>query len=94
MTIRLVAAVVPLVIMGWFATLMSVSLFSDAAPAQVVIFPSAKLLDKLPSEIAIVEMSAVSITFVSAQPRLARKLYANGALMVLPSGLQGCSPKI
>jgi hypothetical protein len=95
MTISRSALTLPLALalaaLGWLATLAAISLASDDAPALIVPFPSASLLGKLPAGAAIVRLDDWSVTLASNETGFARALYAAGAMLVLPSGLQGCS---
>ena len=90
MTIRSLAITLPLVIAGWVTTLMTTGLLSDEAPAQLVLFPSAQLINSLPPETSIVDHGAWSITVTSKQSGFAKLLFERGAFFVLPSGLSGC----
>ena len=83
---------VPFVLFGWLATLAAVGLVSDEAPAQVVMFPSDAFLQNLPSDVSIVSSDRWSVTLASRQASFAKSLYSLGAVIVLPSGLQGCAP--
>lgn len=93
MITRTLFRTVPLLIVAWLSTLMTVSVLSDSAPAQLVLFPSSSFLKALPSNIAITKATALSVTLASNKPHLARVLYRHGALIVLPAGLQGCAPR-
>ena len=83
---------VALVGIAWIAIMAGVMRFSDAAPAAVVIFPSARLLAHLPDAAAILSQTGFSVTVRSDQAGLAAELYAAGAWLVLPAGLTGCLP--
>ena len=89
-TIRSAIAVMPLVLAGWFGVLAGTGLFSDEAPAQIVLFPPEDFLERLPENTSIAAFGDWSITVVSNEPDFVRRLYASGASLVLPSGLQGC----
>ena len=91
MTIRRIALAVPLVLLGWIAVMALVMRFSDAAPAAVVVFPTAALMQALPDDTAILGMSPVALT-VNNAPGTAAALYQSGAWLVLPAGLTGCLP--
>lgn len=90
MTIRSLLFQVPVLGVAWICVLAGVSLISDAAPAQVVLFPQARVLENLPEDAAIVSYSGWSVTLVSRERAFARRLYASGALLVLPGQLKGC----
>lgn len=78
--------------LGWIIVLVAVGLFTDEAPAQVVILPSERLVANLPEDVAIMDRTALTLTLESDTPALARRLYASGARLVLPAGLPGCLP--
>ena len=92
MTIRSLAIAIPAVLAGWITVLITVSLVSDAAPAQVVLFPSQDLMRNLPEDSSLIGGNSWSVTLASTSPGFARSLYANGAWIVLPAGLPGCLP--
>lgn len=89
-TKRMILAL-PIVVFAWFAIMVGVMRFSDAAPAAVVPFPSQKFMAALPSDVAVLDLTSVSITLAN-RPDLARLLYQSGAIVVLPAGLTGCLP--
>ena len=92
MTIRRLAVFVPLIFLGWIAVMALVMRFSDAAPAAVVVLPSEGFVERLPKDVAILAITPVSLTLQSDLPGFAKRLYARGALLVLPAGLTGCLP--
>ena len=92
MTIKRLLLALAGMLAGWLAVLVIVGLFSDAAPAFVVVLPSADLLGRLDSGIAVMAARRFSVTLTSARPGLARRLYLAGAPLVLPAGLPGCLP--
>ncbi|MBW4709952.1 hypothetical protein KX928_19385 [Roseobacter sp. YSTF-M11] len=92
MTIRGLLMAIPALFAGWLSVLVVVGLFTDAAPASVVVFPTDDLLQNLPPDVGIIGRSIISITLVSEQAGFARALYNSGALLVLPAGLPGCLP--
>ncbi|WP_412564364.1 hypothetical protein [Thalassobius sp. MITS945101] len=92
MTIKSVLIALPLMLLGWVATLVLVGLLSDAAPAQVVLWPGVDFTADLATDIRVIGATSWSVTLESDQPALARKLYAAGAWLVLPAGLPGCLP--
>lgn len=91
MTIRTLILAVPLMVCGWLSVLVGVSLVSDESPAQLVLFPSATLEQKLPRDVAVIGLNAFSVTLTADRPGFARSLYEQGAWLVLPAGLPGCS---
>lgn len=90
MTIRAALTSLALLCAGWLSLVAAVTVFSDAAPALLVMFPDPDLLDRLDAGTAIVSASAFSVTLASEQDDFALSLYRNGALLVLPAGLKGC----
>lgn len=91
MTIRSVLTALPFLILGWLVTLTAVTVLRDEAPAYVVLFPRAGFVESLPEGVSIVAVNGFSITLAADRPALARTLYGQGALIVLPAGLSGCS---
>lgn len=92
MTIKGLAFGLVGMVAGWLGVLVAVGLLSDAAPAQVVVAPSARFMATLPEGVAIMDRGALSVTLESEAPNLALRLYAAGARLVLPAGLPGCLP--
>ncbi len=92
MTIRSVLMALPSLIFGWLVTLTAVTVLADEAPAYLVLFPGAGFVESLPEGVSIVAANGFSITLAADRPALARTLYGQGALIVLPAGLSGCSP--
>lgn len=91
MTIRRVLIAVPFVLFGWIAVMALVMRFSDAAPAAVVVFPTADVIAGLPDDAGILGMNRWALT-VANQPEMTTALYSAGARLVLPAGLTGCLP--
>jgi len=77
---------------GWIALLAVVMVVSDDAPAALVLFPAADLIDRLPAGVAITARTGLSVTLAADTPGLAAALYRAGAVLVLPAGLLGCAP--
>jgi hypothetical protein len=92
MIIKRLAIPAPIVAVGWIATLALVMRLGGEAPAAFVPFPSATLLEALPADIAITGRSQVSLTLRSDMGDLPARLYASGAWLVLPAGLEACIP--
>lgn len=92
MTIRAVLIAVPSMFLGWLAVLVLVGLFTDAAPASVVLFPSDAFRENLPEGAAVLNAPRYALTLTSETSGFARSLYRSGALIVLPAGLVGCLP--
>lgn len=82
----------PLVALGWIATLAGVALVSDAAPARYVLLPPETLLSDLP-EASLVGAGRHWLVLASDQPGFTAALYQAGAVLVLPAGLEPCGPK-
>ena len=78
--------------LGWLALLAGVMATTDRAPAALVLFPDTAFLAALPPDSAIIAQSALSVTLAGTEPDLTARLYAAGARLVLPAGLQGCAP--
>ncbi|MCB1342550.1 MAG: hypothetical protein KDK24_16065 [Pseudooceanicola sp.] len=76
---------------AWVALLAGVMRFTDAAPAAIVVLPSQEFLAQLPNHVAVLSRTALTVTLASDAPGLAPLLYRQGAWLVLPSGLAGCS---
>jgi len=81
-----------LVLVGWVMVQAMVMRFSDVAPGAVALFPGTDFGASLPRDVAIVDAGWFWITVQSDGPDLARTLYSEGALLVLPAGLPGCLP--
>lgn len=90
MIIKQVAKTIPLIAVGWLATLVIVGLVSDDAPAQIVLFPSANFMNNLPVNASILDHSDWRVVLQSESNGFAKALYQHGAKLVLPSGLDGC----
>lgn len=90
MTIRGTVLAITLLLFGWVGTLVGVTLLSDDAPAALVVFPSQDFLKRMPEDVAMLSATPFSVTLASDDADLALQLYQNGALLVLPAGLQGC----
>lgn len=90
MTIRRVLLAIPLLFLCWIAVLAVVMRFSDEAPAAVVLFPSAALMENLPKETSLIDYTTFSVTLSNDVAGFARALYRQGAILVLPAGLVGC----
>lgn len=84
--------ILPIVFVGWIGVMAGVMLFSDAAPAAVVLFPSADFIAQLPPDAGILSRNAISITLSSGMEGFGSALYQSGAWLVLPAGLTGCLP--
>ena len=91
MTIRRLAWVLPLILIGWVTVMAGVMRVSDVAPGSVVLFPSQALLADLPEGAAILGLNRFALTLAN-QAGLTNALYGRGALLVLPAGLKGCLP--
>ena len=92
MTIRSWIASVVVVLIGWVSLQLGVMYFTDVAPGAMALFPNEGFISRLPANAGIVEFGDFWITVASDEPALGKKLYAAGALLVLPAGLLGCFP--
>lgn len=92
MTIRGSICGVLVVLAGWIGILAGVTLLKDDAPAALVMFPTQDFLADMPSGVAILDATSISVTLASDDQDLALQLYRQGARLVLPAGLSGCSP--
>lgn len=92
MTIRRLLLALPLLFIGWIATLAGVMALGGAAPAAFVPFPPRALAENLPRDITITGRSPVSLTLRSEAGNLPARLYRSGAWLVLPAGLEACIP--
>lgn len=92
MTIKRLLLALAGMVAGWLGVLVLVGLFSDAAPAFVVVLPPGDLLGGLDPDISVMAAGRFSVTLTSDQPGLARRLYRAGAPVVLPAGLPSCLP--
>lgn len=92
MTIKRLLLAIPLLLIGWIATLATVMALGGAAPAAFVPFPSNTFIATLPQDITITGRSPISLTLRSETPNLPSRLYRSGAWLVLPAGLEACIP--
>ena len=84
-------ALASFIALAWIAVLAGTLRVSGEAPAALVLLPGPSFLQNLPQDAAIIAQSDVSITLTSDQPEFITRLYASGAGLILPAGLQGCS---
>ncbi|MEJ6388038.1 hypothetical protein [Gymnodinialimonas ulvae] len=82
----------PVVFVAWIGVLALVMRLGGDAPAAFVPFPPTDLVGQLPSDIAITGRSPISLTLGSETENLPAQLYAAGAWLVLPAGLEACIP--
>lgn len=82
----------PVVAAAWIAILAIVMRFSADAPDALVLWPPVALMAHLPSGVSITSVGPHSVT-LRGGPGLVAQLYASGARLVLPAGLQGCLPQ-
>ena len=90
MTIRSWIASVVVVLIGWISLQLGVMYFADVAPGAMALFPNEEFIFRLPANAGIVDIGDFWITVASDDSALGKKLYAAGALIVLPAGLLGC----
>ena len=76
----------------WITVLAGTMAWSDAAPAALVPFPSKGFLAALPDHVAIAGITDYGIVLFSVEDNFVAQLYDLGARIVLPAGLNGCSP--
>lgn len=89
--IRRLFVAAALALCGWLATLALILRLGGEAPAVFVPFPPEGLLAALP-DVAVTGASPLSVTLRSDAPDLPRRVYAAGAWLVLPAGLEACIP--
>lgn len=82
-----------LVGLGWATVLAFVMGASGAAPAALVPFASPAFLDRLPPHVAITDITPLGVVLMSDDADFVADLYAAGAPLVLPAGLEGCAAK-
>lgn len=92
MTIRRLALALPILLIGWIATLALVMRAGGEAPAAFIPFPPAALIENLPQDVSITGRSRISLTLRSDAEDLPARLYQSGAWLVLPAGLEACIP--
>lgn len=90
--IRRLLLALPVLLLGWIAILAIVLRAGGPAPAILVPFPPRDLLETLAADVSVTGASPVSLTLRSEAPDLAARLYAAGAWLVLPAGLEACIP--
>lgn len=83
----------PVLLLGWIAVLAVVMRIGGEAPGAFVPFPAASFIEALPEDVAITSRSAISVTVQSDTDDLTKRLYAAGAILVLPAGLDACIPQ-
>ena len=91
--LRSIAIAVPVLVASWLALLALILRLGGAAPAVLVPFPPDGLLAALGPDVQVSAVSAISITLRSDTPDLVARLYAAGARLVLPAGLERCIPE-
>ena len=90
--LRLLLLGVPLLLVGWIATLAIVLRLGGEAPGVFVPFPPPSLMVNLSEEVVITGSSRFSLTLQSDAPGVVEDVYAAGAWLVLPAGLEACIP--
>ena len=88
---RRILLALPVVIAAWIAMLAIVMRLSGDAPDALVLWPTQALMAHLPDGVSITSIGPYSVT-LRGGPELVASLYASGARLVLPAGLQGCLP--
>ncbi len=92
MTIRRLLIALPILFIGWIATLAVVMRAGGEAPAAFVPFPPASLIANLPADVAVTGRSPISLTLSGDATDLTVQIYDAGAWLVLPAGLEACIP--
>jgi hypothetical protein len=90
MTIKSLLITMGLVCASWIGILALVAVLGGDAPAYVVLFPMNGFLTHLPPEVAISSVTTFSTTVNISGDFSVAELYAAGAWLVLPAGLEGC----
>ncbi len=90
--IRRILLAIPVLFAGWILVLTVVMRLGGEAPGAFVPWPSGTFIASLPEDVAITNRSAMSITLQTEQTDLTKRLYAAGAYVVLPAGLDACIP--
>lgn len=91
MTVRILVAL-PILFVAWLAILAVVLRAGGPAPAVFVPFPPDTLVASLADDVSVTGSSPVSVTLRSDAPNLVARVYAAGAWLVLPAGLEACIP--
>lgn len=91
--LRRLLLALPILLAAWIALLALVLRLGGDAPGVFVPFPPADFLDALDEDVSITGASPVSVTLRSDRPDLVRHVYASGAWLVLPAGLEACIPE-
>jgi hypothetical protein len=89
---RHILLALPVVTAAWIAMLAIVMRLSGAAPDALVLWPTQALMAHLPDGVSITSVGPHSVT-LRGGPDLVASLYASGARLVLPAGLEGCLPQ-
>ena len=90
--IRRLLIALPIAGVLWIAILALVLRLGASAPAVFVPFPPKDLISTLGNDIALTGLSPVSVTLRGDDPDLVARVYAAGAWIVLPAGLEACIP--
>lgn len=90
--IRRMVLALPILFVGWIAVLAVVMRLTGDAPGAFVPWPSEQFIAGLPEDVAITSRSAISVTLRGERVDLTQRLYAAGAYLVLPAGLDACIP--
>ncbi|MEM6635554.1 MAG: hypothetical protein AAF667_06645 [Pseudomonadota bacterium] len=91
--IRALLISVPILVVVWIAILAIVLRAGGEAPAVFVPFPPEDFIGSLARDISITGASPISVTLHSDAPALVERIYAAGAWLVLPAGLESCIPQ-
>lgn len=93
MILRLLVAL-PILLVAWLAILAIVLRAGGPAPAVFVPFPPDSLVESLAEDVTVTGASPISLTLQSEAADLVARVYAAGAWLVLPAGLEACIPRL
>ncbi len=91
--IRALMIGLPVLVVAWLAVLAIVLRLGGDAPAVFVPFPPNDLVASLSDDVTVTGASPISVTLQSDEQDLVGRVYAAGALLVLPAGLEACIPR-
>jgi len=85
------AAIALAVVIGWFATMAALTYYLDLSPTVIVFGPEATTMAAMSRSDTLVLEGGPGFIIVQGNGRgFVRKLYAEGAWLVMPSDLDGC----
>ena len=74
----------------WLSAMLGAMLFTNVAPAALVIAPSSQFVSSLPSTVQMMRGGDWSMVVTSSKENYALDLYKAGALLVFPALQNGC----